>query len=63
MQQYFAHEGIDHQSTTEAAAHNASDVIPTVLIITAVVVVFLGLIILAVKRLGVQPTGKEDKEK
>lgn len=62
MNYLFAHNGIDHSNPAEATAHQASDVLPAVLIVSAVVAVGIIIAVLAIRRLAPQPSKKEGEE-
>lgn len=60
---YFAHNGIDHHSAAEAAAHSASDVWPAVIMVTAAVAFFIVLAVWLTRKLGGETVSVKDKEK
>lgn len=48
----FAHNGVDHSSTSEAVTHAAPDVVLTVVLVTAAVLVLLGAAVWALRHFG-----------
>ena len=52
MNHFFAHNGVSHGTRAEAVTHQANEVVPTVLLVTASVVIGMTLAVWALNRLS-----------
>lgn len=60
---YLAHNGVDHGSAAEAAAHASSDIILSVALVTLVVFVLMGVSLYANKRFNAEPIRTNKKNR
>lgn len=59
MLTYFAHEGVEHATTAEAAAHDNGSQLPVILAITAVVVLAVAVLVYLLS--AAEPKRQSDK--
>lgn len=62
IHRFFAHNGVDHSTASEAVAHSASDIFVKAFLITVAVVLAMGVAVWATGRLSKQTVKVKDKE-